>query len=185
MIVTFLDTETTGLPQAIGADLIFQPYIIEVFATQMKQKKNGKLVEIRRLDTLIKPPIKLPKIITKITGIVDQDLEDAPPFTKVYKKLVKVFHGSDRMVAHNLPFDLSLVKFELERIGKKYHFPYPPDHFCTVEQSMHIKGRRLKLVELHKIATGLPEIQDAHRASADVLAMVECYKYLLKKRGKL
>jgi len=179
-MITFMDTETTGLPQAIGADLIFQPYIIEIFAIQMKETKKG-LKEVRRIDTLIKPPIPLPAVITKITGLKDHNLTGAPTFPDLYKEIVSVFFGSKRMVAHNLPFDIGLLKFELERMNKLFHFPYPPDHFCTVEQSMNLKGRRLKLIELHEIATGEPTIIDAHRAENDVMAMVKCYEYLRRK----
>ena len=56
-------------------------------------------------------------------------------------------------------------------------FPYAPIQFCTLEQSMHIKGHRLKNSELYTIATG-KEIENAHQAKADVLATYESYKWL-------
>jgi hypothetical protein len=70
---------------------------------------------------------------------------------------------------------------ELQRLGKEYHFPYPPSKFCVIEQSMHLKGYRLKNSELYKLATG-KTIEDIHRARADLMATYEIYKWL--KGGK-
>lgn len=172
MIVVF-DLETTGLPEAEGNDDSVQPHIIEIYAAKMNDK--GDIVA--ELETFVKPPIPIHKIITKITGITDADVCSAPTFPQIYRNLVNIFFGCHTMVAHNLPFDKGIIIFELRRIGKEYHFPYPPINFCTIEQSMHIKGHRLKNGELYEIATG-NQIEGAHRAKVDVLATYESYKFL-------
>ena len=173
-----LDTETTGLNKPEGNDLSVQPHMIEIYAMQVKD--DGTLV--RELDTLIKPPIPIPLELTKhVHGISDFDVKDAPAFVDIYKQLINVFFGSHTAVAHNLSFDLKIIINELKRIGKEYAFPYPPINFCTVEQSMHLKGYRLKNSELYMLATG-KEMENAHRAKPDVLALYESYKFLTPKR---
>lgn len=177
MSIIVCDTETTGLLKAKGNLLSTQPHIIEIFC--LKIDKNFK--KIGEFHTLIKPPIPIPEIITKITGLTDNDVRGKPTFVEVYPKLIKFFFSCHTFVAHNASFDVGVLAYELKRIKKEFKFPWPPFHYCTVEQSMHIKGHRLKLQELHKIATGVDEINGAHRAVNDVNALFECYKYLKGK----
>jgi len=137
---------------------------------------------VNDFDTLVKPPVPISSLITKLTGITNEMVEDAPTFLEVYKKIIRVFGCSHTVVAHNLTFDEGVLITELKRIGKEYHFPYPPIKFCTVEQSMHIKGFRLKNNELYELATG-KTINGAHRAKADVLATFESFKWLKEKKN--
>jgi DNA polymerase III epsilon subunit-like protein len=178
-MITIWDTETTGLILPKGNDLSVQPHIIEIYAIQVDDE--GKIA--KELHTLIKPPISIPGFITKINTISDYDVRDAPVFSEVYKKICEVFFESHTSVAHNESYDRGMLINELKRIGKEFNFPYPPISFCTVEQSMWVKGFRLKNGELYKIATG-KEIIDAHQAKNDVLATYESYKWLINKRRK-
>jgi len=176
-MITILDLETTGLVGAKGKDQLHQPHITEFYAMQV----DNNLKFVRDFDTFIKPPVPIPSHITKITGIDDEMVANAPTFLQVYKKIIEVFFCSHTIVAHNLSFDEEVLITELKRIGKEYHFPYPPIKFCTVEQSMHIKGHRLKNNELYNIATG-KDIENAHRAKNDVLATFESYKWLRNQK---
>jgi DNA polymerase III epsilon subunit-like protein len=117
-------------------------------------------------------------IITKITGLTNRDLDDQQTFSYHYPKLCEFFLGADTVIAHNLTFDLSLLKFELQRMGKQWAFPYPYKHICTVEKTMSIKGYRLNLGKLHKHLTGEDHLNGAHRAMADVEALTRCAKKL-------
>lgn len=173
-MITIVDVETTGLIEPEGTDINLQPYLTEICAIKFDAK--GKIV--REINTLVKPPMPIPTHITKITGINDETVKNAPSFIKVYKELARVFFGSHTVVGHNVSFDMGLFIIELKRIGKEHQFPYPPIWFCTVEQSMHLKGYRLKNNELYKLATG-KDIEGAHRARNDVLATYESYKWLV------
>ena len=176
--IILLDTETTGLPVPMGNALHNQPYIIELFC--LRTTKKGRVLD--SWHSLFQPPIPLPEIITKITGWTDQDLIGAPVFSDKYKGMKKFFKGAETMVAHNLCFDKALIEFELERADKLNKFQFPPDLFCTVEQSLHIMGFRLKLQELHFLATGKEKIENAHKADSDVYAMLEGFKWLRKQK---
>lgn len=172
-MITIFDTETTGLLKPFGNDLSVQPHMVEIYAIQVDEKDNIKL----ELDTLIKPPIPIPEFTTKIHGITDHDVTDAPTFAQAFIKIADAFFGSHTVVAHNLNFDLWIIIYELMRIGKEFQFPYPPIRFCTVEQSMHLRGHRLKNFELYKIATG-KDLYNAHKAKVDVHATWASYKWL-------
>ena len=172
-MITILDLETTGLVGAKGKDQLYQPHITEFYAMQVDNKFNF----VKDFETLIKPPVPISQFLEKKIGITNEMVVNAPTFLEVYKNIIKVFLGSHTIVAHNLSFDEEVLITELTRIGKQFHFPYPPIKFCTVEQSMYIKGYRLKNSELYKIATG-KEIVNAHRAKNDVLATFESFKWL-------
>ena len=172
-MITIFDQETTGLLKAKGSDILHQPHLTEIYAMQVDEKDNL----IREFETLIKPPIPIPSFLEKQIGITNEMVANAPTFLQIYKKIIEVFFCSHTVVAHNLSFDEGVLINELKRIGKEHHFPYPPIKFCTVEQSMYVKGFRLKNSELYKIATG-KDIVGAHRAKNDVLATYESYKWL-------
>lgn len=174
MSAIIIDTETTGLLEAEGNPLENQPYIIEVYAMRISDNYKPEC----HFHSLVKPPKPLPEHITKITRIREQDLKAAPVFAAVYRPLAELFLGCHTTVAHNATFDLGVLYNELKRIDKHCRFPFTPVVYCTVEQSMHLRGYRLKLQELYEMATGKPEIPEAHRAENDVMALLECYKWL-------
>lgn len=177
-MIVGIDTETTGLLEPIGTDLNLQPHIIEICAVQIDPKTEEIIKEV---NTLIKPPIPIPAYITKINGITDEMVKTFPTFVEVYKEIIEIFLGAREVFAANLAFDEGMLITELQRLGKEYHFPYPPSKFCVIEQSMHLKGYRLKNSELYKLATG-KTIEGIHRARADLMATYEVYKWL--KGGK-
>lgn len=177
MFITIFDQETTGLIKPKGSDLPHQPYLTEIYVMQVDNKGNL----IRDFGTLIKPPVSIPSFLEKQIGITNEMVINAPTFLQIYKNIIEVFFCSHTIVAHNLTFDEGVLIHELKRIGKEHHFPYPPIKFCTVEQSMHIKGHRLKNSELYTLATG-KEIVGAHRAKVDTLATYESYKWLKSQK---
>jgi len=166
-----LDVETTGLLRASERPLEDQPYITEIYALKRQGKK--KLF----FHSLIKPPIPIPEEVVKITGITDEMVKDAPSFAQIYVNLFQFYLGVNVLVGHNVSFDAGVLEYELKRIDRVTRFPWPPQWFCTVEQSFSIKGRRLKLSELYLMATG-EEFKGAHRAREDVEALAVCYDWL-------
>jgi len=170
------DTETTGLLKPDACELHFQPQIIELY--MCKFDWNGKILD--EIETYIKPTLPIPEIITKITGITDQDVAKAPSFIQVQKKISDFVLGERSWFAHNCSFDTGVIACELMRHDLEMRFPWPPTQICTVEASFPIQNKRLKLGDLYRMATG-KEIKNAHRAKGDVLAMVECIVWLKEK----
>ena len=177
MIEVIFDTETTGLIAPGPNDINVQPYITEIYC--YKQLRDGDDIHfIADINTFVKPPVPISAEITKITGITDDTVASAPTFHELYGRLSSFFVGVDRIVAHNLSFDRSMLANELLRIDKVLKFPWPPTHVCTVEKSLHYEQRRLSLTRLHEhlFATGF---SSAHRAKNDVMALLRCYNEMM------
>lgn len=176
MHLIFTDTETTGLNRPEAANEKLQPFITEICAIKCKFD-GGDFKIIDEFNSLVRPPIPLPPKITEITGITDEMLENEPTFIEIYKPLAKFFLGTQVIVAHNLAFDAKVIEQELARYDLVTHFPWPPTWHCTIELSMPINSKRMRLGDLYKMATG-KKLENAHRARNDVVGMIECYKFL-------
>lgn len=166
------DTETTGLYKHPHAKMSVQPKIIEFGAALVNS--SGEVLE--ELSLLINPQEPLEEIITKITGLKDEDLVNQPTFPEVYEQIRDLFRKADAAIAHNLPFDSTLLNLELQR-HRLDDFVWPPFCICTVQETAPEWGRRAKLTELYERCTGGPLAQ-AHRALDDVMALVEVAKKL-------
>jgi DNA polymerase III alpha subunit (gram-positive type) len=172
------DTETTGLLKANIVDLDKQPKIIELAAIKLDDKT---LEEVDRIEFLVNPKESLEKIITKITGLTDNKLKDAKTFEYHYEKLADFFLGEKYLLAHNIAFDMGMLKNDLARIGRLTQFPYPPIQICTVVQTFQIKGYRLNLSKMHQHLFG-EDFPEAHRAMNDVEALTRCVKNLINNQ---
>lgn len=168
------DTETTGLPLKGNASLDKQPQIIEYAGIKLD---DLTLEEVDRMEFICKPTVKITAEITNITGLTNEDLADKQPFVAYLPALQQFYLGEKLMAAHNVAFDRSLMIYELQRLGMITRFPWPPEHICTVEKTYHIKGHRMKLMDLHIHCCG-EGFESAHRAMADVEALVRCIRHL-------
>jgi len=168
-----LDSETTGLLRPNLADVNLQPFMTEIYCIRV-DKKNRIIDEF---ESLFKIPIPVPEHITRITQITDEMLEFQEPFNAKFKEISKFFKGAEYSLGHNVNFDLDMIKFEARRMGLERKFNWTKKSLCTVELSFPIENKRLKLGYLHELATG-NKISGAHRARADVMATLECYKWL-------
>lgn len=161
------DTETTGLTLHPDAPLAKQPKIIELGAALLDQ--SGKVVET--FSQLIHPGEAITDEITRITGITNADLADAPRFVDVLPQMRHIFGQATAVFAHNLPFDRAMMRNELAR-NDVTDFPWPTQEFCTVGLHRDAWGRNPKLTELYEATLGRP-LPQTHRALDDVMALVE------------
>lgn len=183
MKAVLFDTETSGLVRNRTLKLDSQPEIIELYAC-VANLKTGKIA--KEYDTLIKPSKALSdtpapgdkKTITQITGIDNAMLKDAKPFKDHAKAIMKILSAAPIVIAHNLSFDAEMIEIELERCGIK-DFKWSRK-VCTVEQTLHMKGFRLSMSALHQELFGEP-FAGAHRAKADVAALLRCAVELHKR----
>ena len=91
-----LDLETTGLSND-------EDQIIEVGAVRFRG--------VETLDTFqsfVNPGRRLDPFVTRLTGITNDDLRDAPGFSSVAAALA-AFVGSSPLVGHNIAFDLGFL----------------------------------------------------------------------------
>jgi DNA polymerase-3 subunit epsilon len=95
------DTETTGIKP--GTDRI-----IEIGAVRFI---NGEPAE--RFETLINPGMPIPYDATRVNGITNDMVADAPSIEAKLDDFAE-FCGSLPLVAHNAPFDFKFIKFAIE-----------------------------------------------------------------------
>ena len=163
----FVDIETNGGSGDRGR-------ITEIALLRVEE---GEVVEA--YQTLINPGSPIPYWITRLTGITNDDVADAPYFDEVAGEIYRILEGAI-FVAHNVRFDYSFVKRQLEALG----YTFRPKLFCTVRMSRALyvehKGHSLeKIIARHGIAT------DArHRAYADAKAIFDFTKLAIAEKGE-
>ena len=170
MKIVIFDTETTGLLLPKAAPIEKQPKIIELGVIVVT---DGVLTGEH--NWLINPGEEISAEITKITGIKNEQLHGLPSFKDQLDMFKDVFKDSDIGVCHNAPFDTGMMKNDLARAGCE-DFPWPAETMCTVQEYMHVFGKRAKLTQLYEHFMGKPLAQ-THRALDDAHAV---YEVLLK-----
>ncbi|MDD8017169.1 MAG: exonuclease domain-containing protein [Bacteroidota bacterium] len=115
--VTFVvvDVETTGFSPRDGG-------ITEI---AMVKVKNGRLMD--EFTSLVNPLIPIPYSITRLTGIDDALVADAPTEEEI-APTVHSFLGDGVFTAHNVSFDLGFVNGTLSK-GRIPHISN--QQFCT------------------------------------------------------
>lgn len=162
------DWETTGLTLHPQAALNKQPRAIE-FAGIVT---DGESI-LDELEFICNPGQEIEPIITKITGLTNEDLETKPYFPKFMPDLAAHFSLGDCVISHNLSFDKAISRVEAEHMDMTLaDFNWPSLEVCTVEQTMHMFGRRMKLSELYEIKFG--PYQQKHRAMDDLILLHKC-----------
>lgn len=126
-------------------------------------------------QTLINPGTALPRFITTLTGITDEMLEDSPAFAEVAEE-VHSFLKDAVFVAHNVNFDYSFIRAELQACGINWN----PPRLCTVRLARKaFPGFRS--YGLEKLCRELGVINTAaHRAMGDTRATMEIFSKILR-----
>lgn len=172
------DTETTGL---IGHDHIpieEQPEIIEFAGVKLHDET---LEQIGELQLTIKPKrLPLPDKVVEITGITEDMLVNAPSFARVLPQIEQFFLGEQILVAHNAPYDVGMLRLELQRVDRLTRFPWPQQHWCTVAMTTELRGARMRLGDLYTELTG-KQPEGWHRAMNDVMMLVDIVRAMKEK----
>jgi DNA polymerase-3 subunit epsilon len=126
--------------------------------------------------SLVNPECEIPHFITRLTGINNVMVKDAPKFFEVAKDIV-TFTEDAIFVAHNVGYDYNVLRKEFKSLGYDYRRP----HLCTVRSARYILPGH-QSYSLGKIAADLKiEINGRHRAGGDALATAELFKIIYKK----
>ncbi len=182
----FFDTETVGLPQNYRAHyskIDNWPQIVQL--SWLIADENGKVLS--ESDFVIKVDFEIPPAASRIHGITNEIADEkGVPISEVLGKFLKDLKKSDRLVCHNVGFDLPVIQSELFRNGFEHEIALP--NFCTMQSSANycrLPGNRgykwPKLEELYKICFG-KKIINAHNARADVKATYEIFYHLKNER---
>lgn len=216
MHVLLFDTETTGLPNTglINTEHMDKwPYIVQ-FSYVFYDMDASKMV--KSSDTIIKIPahIKISPECTNIHGITNEMCENqGVPFIQVFTEFMTYFNKADWVVAHNLNFDLNMLKVEvlreinhcgerLTRSAKRNYeilnqclYTQTEKLYCTMFNTKKLCNiRRInklgheyikvpKLIELHETLFGTSP-KNLHNSFNDVIVLLRCY-YKLHKNDDL
>jgi len=207
MRVLVFDTETTGLPQTkiINPDTLhLWPHIVQfsyiIYDTRDNEitETNDYIIKISEKIIISEESSKIHKItneITSRTGIY---------ITVVLDKFFEDLKTADKLVGHNIEFDINMVKVELLRMIYKNSFINEPNKIyrdnlfyitnyknicCTLKDSIEFCNIRAidklgrpylkypKLIELHeKLFNTTPN--NLHNSLNDIVVTLRCYMKL-------
>lgn len=163
--------------------------IVDIEATGGSPSKN-RIIEIAifrhdgekvvdSFNTLINPQKRIPPFITKLTGISNQMVSNAPTFAQVANEIDAICKDAI-FVAHNVQFDYSNVRAAFRRLGRQFQ----RETLCTVSLSRKIIPNH-ESYNLGKLCRSLGIINDArHRATGDAKATVALLEYLMARDVK-
>ena len=140
-----IDCETTGLG---GHDRIVEICVVTLDPLTWEPSDE--------YDTLINPQRDVGPV--GVHGITASMVEAAPSFHEIAVALSRRLHGAI-LIAHNLPFDTRMLKYEFQRLGISFD---PGSGFCTLRAT----GEKL-IAACHTWGIAL---KFQHRALADARA---------------
>lgn len=164
--IAFIDLETTGAK--INFDRIIEVGILRI--------ENNKIQ--KKYSQLVNPNKSVPPEIEILTGINNQDLENAPTFRQIQDEILELIKDCV-IVAHNVRFDYSFLKSEFRNLG----LSFSSKHFCTVKLS-----RKLYPEHRHHNLDSLIErynfkCKNRHRAYDDAEVLWKFYQKVIKDFG--
>ena len=162
-----LDTETTGLPGEI-VDLA----IID---------SRGEVV----FDSLLRPMIRIPEEATRVHGITDEDVSDAPLFPEKWPEIQSLLVNK-RIITYNAKFDRNCLIFTANkhRIDLGYM-----EWECLMLAYATYRGEPNEYgsPRWHKLGDACAhhgiEIVHAHRAIGDAWAAYQLMKMIAKQHS--
>lgn len=187
----FFDVETTGLPPRKANPETFGQYDSCRVVSIAWVLRDTKTVYSQRY-AVTDPGIPDKTIGAEFVHGISREVMDkyGVEISSVLAHFVKDMGDSDKIVAHNLEFDRSVVSAELFRMGcaddarRLMNFK----NLCTMKSTTNLvripnaygSFKWPKLEELYKFLFG-HVFENAHHAMCDVDALVECYYRLVEK----
>ena len=207
MRIVVFDTETTGLPKTkvIAPDTLHQwPHIVQFSYVVYDSSLNVLLDQFDRIIRL-PPNITIPDEAVNIHHITNEkSAREGLPLNEVLNEFFYYAQCADKIVGHNVEFDINMLKVELCRMiynnNNEYankqiwkqdlHFLSNFEGFiCTMKDSVQLCNLQAvnrngeayikfpKLVELHQtLFASVPN--GLHNSLYDVLITLRCYMKL-------
>lgn len=153
------DIETTGLSKE-------KEMITEIGAVKVE---DGKIID--RFSTFVNPQRPISAEITKLTGITDDMVKDAPTIENVLPEFLK-FCEDTVLVAHNASFDTGFIRIAAERagLGELHH---------TIVDTLELARALLPELNKHKLDIVCEHLgvtlNGHHRAVNDAEATAEVF----------
>lgn len=161
---TVVDLETTGATPGFAK-------ITEIGAVRLEEGR-----EVGTFSSLVNPGIPIPAFITGITGIDDRMVADAPLIDVALSRFVGFSAGSV-LVAHNAPFDLGFLDYELTRLQRQT-FPRPALDTLRLARRLCPQQRCSLSALSERFDT---KVKPGHRAFRDAQATAELLLLFLSR----
>jgi len=162
------DIETTGLYAE-------KDKIIEIGAVKILE---GKICDT--FSTFVNPGIPIPEFISRLTGINDSMVADAPGIEEALGGFLQ-FVGDLPVVAHNASFDAGFIKVSARSIGRNFDNTVVDTLQLSKNLIPNLDKYRLNIVAKH---LGV-ELKNHHRAVDDAAAaagiFIKCVEMLNEK----
>ena len=182
----FFDVETTGLPRNYKAHysaIDNWPRIVQL--SWLLSDPDGTI--LKESDNIIKVDFPIPSEASRIHGITHAVAQQkGVAINSVFKGFLADLEGANRIVCHNVGFDMAVLQSELLRARMPHEISQPT--FCTMKNSTHycqLPGYRgykwPQLEELHRICFGC-SIKNAHNAMEDVRATHKIFYHLVREK---
>ncbi len=169
------DLETTGLSTS-------EDKIIEI-AYEKIMPSGDIIAEVLRIN----PGMPIPEVATKINGISDADVADAPSFATLAFGLWNTFDGADVGGFNITGFDLPFLRNTFASVGKTFDFSQKK--ILDAKILYHSKEPRdmfkpRNLTAAYKLYCGKEHV-NAHSGAADVRVTVEIIEEILLRYPEL
>lgn len=157
--MVFLDIETTGASAHSSR-------ITEIGALRVE---NHQVVGT--FKQLVNPEQPIPGFITRMTGISNDMVWEAPTFRGIADDL-EMFLQDAIFIAHNVNFDYSFIRSEFARIGNRFAM----DRMCSVQLSRKLypehRSHKLDMV-IERLGI---DVTNRHRAYDDAEVIWKFYQ---------
>ena len=176
------DTETTGTNTSDESRPLDK--IIQIGAIQVKK---GEIVPESAMNQLINPEMHIPDSASKVHGIFDDDVENAPVMEQVLKPFVNNYLNKKNgiIVAYNSQFDITMLNnairehnsYSADELKPKRYFKVL-DPFLLIQRIHPYVGASKRLSNQYRYFFA-KNMENAHDAFADVKGTVDMLKYTL------
>lgn len=160
-IYSIIDLETTGLDP-------LEDRIVEIAVLRF----DGERV-LETFSTLVNPERKIYPVTTRLNGISERSVQDAPKFYEIARRIVELT-ADTVLVAHQARFDYAFLKQAYGRLG----YVYKRRQICTLRLSRELfpglPSYRLSAVCRH---LQIP-LENPHRALGDATAALALFRHL-------
>lgn len=167
--LAIFDIEATGLN--ITSDRILEIAIVKI-------NPDGTKTEFLKR---VNPEIPIPKEVSEIHGIYDEDIKNEPTFKEILSELELFLADADFAGYNSNKFDLPMLAEEMLRAGS--NFDLSSKKHIDVQNIFH-KMEQRTLIAAYQFYCG-KDLKNAHSALADAVATWEVLDAQIKKYDEL
>jgi DNA polymerase-3 subunit epsilon len=168
--VCFVDIETTG--SSPSRERVTEVGVVSV-------ESDGDDLRVSEWSSLVNPGVPIPGEIQWLTGITNEMVRSAPPFSDIAPELAARLHDSI-FVAHNVRFDYGFLRAEFARCGLTWRAPT----LCTVRLSRLLYPDRAPHSLDAIVARFGIDGETRHRALGDARVLWRFLQHLIARHGR-